>query len=318
MHEKLKRGLGTLAGMKRLIINADDFGLAPGVNRAIVELQQAGALSSATLMANGPYFSPAVYMAFAQPGLAVGCHVVLVDGSPCLRPGEVPSLLDPQDPSSFRITAGSFVTDLLRGRIQGKEIEAEAVAQIRRIQSSGLTVSHIDSHKHLHAFPRVLAPLLRAARHCGVHCIRNPFEPGWSLRATRNGGTVRRLQVHLMGSQRETFCRMIKEHAMCTADGSIGLLATGVLDGSVLRSLLRAMPEGTWELVCHPGYIDSALEQARTRLRAARETERSALLDVIPQALRNDETLNLIDFHKLGSEGFQLEERGNNLRSLRG
>ena len=82
--------------MKRLIVNADDFGLAPGVNRAIVELQQAGALSSTTLMATAPYFSPAVYLAFAQPALSVGCHIVLVDGSPLLRPDEVPSLLDPR------------------------------------------------------------------------------------------------------------------------------------------------------------------------------------------------------------------------------
>jgi predicted glycoside hydrolase/deacetylase ChbG (UPF0249 family) len=318
MHEKVKWALGTLAEMKRLIINADDFGLAPGVNRAIVELQQAGALSSTTLMATGPYFSPAVYMAFAQPGLAVGCHVVLVDGSPCLRPVEVPSLLDPRDSSTFRMTVGRFVSDLLRGRIRGKEIEAEAIAQIRRIQSSGLTVSHIDSHKHLHAFPRVLAPLLRAARHCGVHCVRNPFEPRWSLRATRTGGTVRRLQVQLMRSQRRTFCRLTREHAMCTADGSIGLLATGVLDDAVLRSLLRAMPEGTWELVCHPGYIDSALEQARTRLRAERETERNALLEVIPEALRNDEELKLIDFHRLGSEGSQPGDKNNKVRFLSG
>ena len=318
MHENLRRALGTLAEIKRLIINADDFGLAPGVNRAIVELQQAGALSSTTLMATGPYFSPAVYLAFAQPGLAVGCHVVLVDGSPCLRPVEVPSLGDPHDSSSFRVTVGSFVSDLLRGRIRGKEIEAEAIAQIRRIQSSGLTVSHIDSHKHLHAFPRVLAPLLRAARHCGVHCVRNPFEPRWRLRATRTGGTVRRLQVQLMRSQRRTFCRLTREHAMCTADGSIGLLATGVLDDAVLRSLLRAMPEGTWELVCHPGYIDSALEQARTRLRAERETERSALLDVIPEALRNDEELKLIDFHLLGSERSRLGDRNNKVRFLSG
>jgi predicted glycoside hydrolase/deacetylase ChbG (UPF0249 family) len=318
MHEKVRRALGTLAEMKRLIINADDFGLAPGVNRAIVELQQAGALSSTTLMATAPYFSPAVYMAFAQPGLAVGCHVVLVDGSPCLRPVEVPSLLDPQDSSSFRVTVGRFVSDLLRGRIRGKEIEAEAIAQIRRIQSSGLTVSHIDSHKHLHAFPRVLAPLLRAARHCGVHCVRNPFEPRWSLRATRTGGTVRRLQVHLMRSQRRTFCKLTREHSMCTADGSIGLLATGVLDDVLLRSLLRAMPEGTWELVCHPGYIDSALEQARTRLRAERETERNALLDVIPEALRNDEELRLIDFHRLGSEDSQLEQRNQKVHFLSG
>jgi predicted glycoside hydrolase/deacetylase ChbG (UPF0249 family) len=286
--------------MKRLIINADDFGLAPGVNRAIIELQQAGALSSTTLMATAPYFSPAVYMAFAQPALAVGCHVVLVDGSPCLRPSQVPSLLDPADPSSFRATVGSFLGDLLRGRVREQEIEAEAIAQIERIQSSGLTVSHIDSHKHVHAFPRVLAPLLRAARHCGVGCVRNPFEPWWSLRATRPASAWRRTQVHAMGTQRRGFSRLTRKHGITTADGSIGLLATGILDDAVLRSLLRAMPVGTWELVCHPGYNDDALEQVRTRLRTSRETERSALLEVIPEALRSDSKMALIDFHQLG------------------
>jgi predicted glycoside hydrolase/deacetylase ChbG (UPF0249 family) len=300
MHRNPTWSLGTLAEMRRLIINADDFGLAPGVNRAIVELQLAGALSSATLMANGPFFSPAVYMAFAQPALGVGCHVVLVDGSPCLRTAEVPSLVDPRNPSSFRTTVGSFFADLLRGRIREEEIEAEAVAQIRRIQSSGITVSHIDSHKHVHAFPRVLAPLLRAARQCGVRCVRNPFEPWWSLKATRPAGTVRRMQVHVMRTQGRAFSRMTREHDMITADGSMGLLATGVLDESVLRSLLQAMPSGTWELVCHPGYSDRALDEARTRLRASREVERSALLAVIPDALTNDSGLALIDFHQLG------------------
>src|SRR5271156_4452479 len=226
--------------MKRLIVNADDFGLAPGVNRAIVELQQAGALSSTTLMATAPYFSPAVYLAFAQPALSVGCHIVLVDGSPLLRPDEVPSLLDPRRRASLslRPTVGSFLRDLMRGRIREQEIQAEAVAQIRRIQSSGVTVSHIDSHKHLHAFPRVLAPLLRAARQCGVGCVRNPFEPWWSLKATRSAGTVRRLQVHAMRSQRGVFARLTKAHGMTTTDGSMGLLATGILDERVLRSLL--------------------------------------------------------------------------------
>ena len=87
---------------------------------------------------------------------------------------------------------------------------------------------------------------------------------------------------------------------MLTADGSIGVLATGSLDEEVLRSLLQAMPEGTWELVCHPGYRDRALEQAHTRLLASRDTERSALLEVIPEALRNDPELSLIDFHQVG------------------
>ncbi len=288
--------------MKRLIINADDFGLAPGVNRAIVELQHAGALSSTTLMATAPYFSPAVYLAFAQPALSVGCHIVLVDGTPLLRPDEVPSLLDPRRPAAFslRSTVGSFLRDLMRGRIREQEIEAEAVAQIRRIQLSGVTVSHIDSHKHIHAFPRALAPLLRAAKQCRVECVRNPFEPSWSLRATRGSSAWRQAQVHAMRSLRRAFLRLIAEHGMLTADGSIGVLATGSLDAHVLRSMLRAMPSGTWELVCHPGYSDRALEQAHTRLVASRETERSALLEVVPEAVSQDSELSLTDFHRVG------------------
>jgi predicted glycoside hydrolase/deacetylase ChbG (UPF0249 family) len=300
MFTNMSWSLVTLSAMKRLIINADDFGLAPGVNRAIVELQEAGALSSTTLMATAPYFSPAVYMAFAQPRLAVGCHVVLVDGSPCLRKDEVPSLLDPRDRSGFRSTLGGFFADVLRGRVREQEIEAEAIAQIRRIQSSGLTVSHIDSHKHVHALPRVLAPLLRAARQCGVLRVRNPFEPRWSLRATRAASAWRRTQVRAMATQRRGFLRLVAQHGMITADGSIGLLATGILDAAVLRSLLQAMPPGTWELVCHPGYNDPVLDQARTRLRASRETERGALLEVVPEALKDDPSLALIDYHQLG------------------
>ncbi len=301
MLEKQGWSLGTLREVKRLIINADDFGLAPGVNRAIVELQQAGALSSTTLMATAPYFSPAVYLAFAQPALAVGCHVTLVDASPCLHPGEVPSLLDPKRPGSslLRATVGSFLRDLLRGRIREHEIEAEAIAQIRRIQTSGLTVSHIDSHKHIHAFPAALAPLLRAAQQCGVDGVRNPFEPAWSLRATRQAGAWRRAQVHAIGTQRRAFLKLTAQHGMTTADGSIGVLATGSLDEVVLRSLLEATPAGTWELVCHPGYNDPALQQAHTRLLVSREVERAALLEVVPETLRNDPGLALIDFHQL-------------------
>ena len=292
--------LVTLPKVKRLIINADDFGLAPGVNRGVIELQQAGALSSTTLMATAPYFSAAVHLAFAQSSLSVGCHVILVDGSPCLRPGEVPSLLDPRNPTLLRPTVGQFLRDMLRGRIRPQEIEAEAIAQIRRIQSSGLTVSHIDSHKHVHAFPQVLAPLLRAARQCGVVCVRNPFEPGWSLQATPSAGALRRAQVYAMRTRWHSWARLTAEHGCITTDGSTGILATGVLDEQVLRSLLHAMPDGTWELVCHPGYCDSALEQAHTRLLASRDVERSALLEVIPEELQNDPELTLIDFHQLG------------------
>ena len=301
---KRNRSLVTLPAVKRLIINADDFGLAPGVNRAVLELHRAGALSSTTLMANGPSFGHAVHMAFAQPGLAIGCHVVLIDGSPYLHPDEVPSLLDPSRPASswLRPTVASFVRDLLRGKIREQDIQAEAIAQIRRIQSSGFTVSHIDSHKHLHAFPRALAPLLRAAQYCGVSCVRNPFEAAWSARVTRPAGAWRRLQVKAIGTQHRSWCKVIAEYGMHTTDGAVGVLATGILDQRMLRSLLTALPEGTWELVCHPGYNDSDLQQARTRLLASREVERVALLKVVPEVLRKNADVVLIDFHRLGGK----------------
>ncbi|MGC2635592.1 MAG: ChbG/HpnK family deacetylase, partial [Acidobacteriaceae bacterium] len=165
-----------------LLINADDFGLTPGVNRSVAELHQAGALTSATLMATGAYFEDAVRVARANPTLEVGCHIQLVDGAPALLPAQIPSLCP--DGRQLRVTLTELVRDLYLGRVLTPEIEAEATAQIRRLQDAGVRVSHIDTHKHTHVFPRILRPLLRAARACGIGAIRNPFEPAWARRAT--------------------------------------------------------------------------------------------------------------------------------------
>jgi chitin disaccharide deacetylase len=303
-------GLDTLSPVKRLIINADDFGLTPGVNRAIVELNTAGVLSSATLMANGPFFAEAVHLGFAQTTLAVGCHVVFTDGTPVLPPSEIPSLMDPGEPAGnssgrspgrFRPTVGAFVSDLLRGRIRGAELEAEAIAQIRRIQSSGLHVTHVDTHKHTHVFRHVLRPLLRAARQCEVRAVRNPFEPIWSVRATPRAGWLRWVQVHALRAACMGFDRIARQMGVSTTDGAIGLLATGTLDRALLRSLLGAIPDGTWELVCHPGYQDRALEETATRLRASRDIERKALLEAVPLVLSREHDFSLINFGELGA-----------------
>lgn len=272
--------------MRRLIVNADDFGLTPGVNQAVMELNRASALSSATLMAMSAQFEQAVSFAGQLPGLGVGCHVVLVDGAPALPASKIPSLMGTpgQNQSAFRATLGSFVTDLLRGRIADGDMEAEATAQIRKLQQAGIRVTHLDTHKHTHMFPRVLRPLLRAALACGVKAIRNPFEPNWSLNATANAGHVRKMQVRLLRSQSTAFSEAVKQAGLLTTDGAIGVLATGTLDALTIRNLLAAMPDGTWELVCHPGYNDAALQQQRTRLLASRDVEREALLETIPHA----------------------------------
>lgn len=285
--------------MKRLIVNADDFGLTAGVNRGILELNQAGALTSTTLMATASATQSAVRAVQSQPSLGVGCHLIFVDGQPALPPDEIPTLLDPCNPSFFRPTLGRFVSDLLRGRIREADIEAEALAQIRKIQRAGVLVTHVDTHKHTHMFPRVLRPVLRAAMRAGINAIRNPFEPAWSRAATSNAGWGRRLQVCALNTQLRYFSSAVAQAGIATTDGALGVLATGTLDAPTLRSLLARMPSGTWELVCHPGYTDAALDSVRTRLTHSRETERAALLEVLPAAVASDPQLSLIHFGQL-------------------
>ena len=264
--------------MRRLIINADDFGLTPGVNQAVIDLHQASALTSTTLMAASACFQPAVDLAKQNTSLGAGCHVVLVDGTPLSAPEKISTLLDPASRvPAFRPTLMHFVQDLLLGRIDTRHIQLEAAAQIQHLQSSGIRVTHVDTHKHTHMFPRVLEPVIRAARVCGVHGIRNPFEPEWSVNATPRASTLRRLEVQLLRTMRPQFLALVREYEMATTDGCLGVLATGTLDAAAINAILDRMPPGTWELVCHPAYVDAELRATRTRLIDSRMVEVQAL-----------------------------------------
>ena len=268
--------------MRRLIVNADDFGLTHGVNRAIAELHRAGGLTSATLMAREKATGEAIEIALATPSLGVGCHIVLVGGEPVL-------------PGSFQPTMGAFLRRLISGRVDSAAIETEAGAQINLLQSRGLTLTHIDTHKHTHMFPAVLRPVLRAARKAGIRAVRNPFEPPWSLRATLNAPWIRRNAVRLLRALEPTFRRIVAEEGFTTTDGCLGISATGTLDLETLNSLLGKLPPGTWELITHPGYNDADLVAAGTRLLASRETEREAL-----PSINRINQVELIDFSGLG------------------
>jgi hopanoid biosynthesis associated protein HpnK len=277
----------------RLILNADDFGMTAGVNRAILELHRAGVLTSASLMARAAATDEAIELALAMPSLGVGCHVVLVDGEPVLRTQIVPTLVD-SSTGRFHPTLGAFLKLLFTGRIQSSEIEAETAAQIALLQSRGLRLTHIDTHKHTHIFPAVLRPVLRAARVAGIRAVRNPFEPAWSRRVTHGAPWIRRAEVRLLRLLEPAFRRIVAEEGFTTTDGAIGVLATGTLDTATASSLLLSLPEGTWELVTHPGYNDTDLAKAHTRLRASREAEREALLALYP-----GNEIELIDFSRL-------------------
>ena len=262
--------------MGRLIVNADDFGLTSGVNRAILELHLAGAVKSTSLMARAAAVDEAIDIARSTPTLGIGCHVVLVDGEPVLPPHQIPTLIDSRT-GRFRESLSTFLLHLFAGRIRATEIEAEVAAQITLLQRGGLRLTHVDTHKHMHIFPAVLRPVLRAARACGIRAIRNPFEPAWAIRATHGAALARVAQVSVLRSLEPVSRRIIAQEGFVSTDGTIAVAGTGILDAATLRSLLQKLPAGTWELVTHPGYNDASLTKVHTRLRASRDIERQSL-----------------------------------------
>lgn len=283
----------------RLIVNADDFGLTSGVNRAIREANERGIVTSATLMANSHAFAEAVQIGQSAPELGVGCHVVLIDGSPVSAPGDVPTLI--QDGTRhFHNSLPRFATLALRGRVDPAEIEREVTAQIRKIQNAGLTVSHVDTHKHTHMFPRVLHPILRAAQNCGVRAIRNPFESIKLRHLLHEPGSLRRwMEVRTLHGLSTKFRRAVADAGMVTTEGTLGIVATGTLGRRWLRLLIDHLPDGNWELVCHPGYNDGDLDKVRTRLRKSREEELRALTSSEIREWVSAKGIELISFRGL-------------------
>jgi hopanoid biosynthesis associated protein HpnK len=286
----------------RLIINADDFGLTPGINRSILELHRAGVLTSATLMATGPAFDDAVALALANPSLGVGCHIVLTDGTPALPPERIPTLIGP-DRKNFRTSLAGFAFALLSGNIREEDIVREAYAQITRLKQAGIPITHLDTHKHTHLFPRLANLLVQIAEGASIPAIRNPFEPAFT-RDLAHAGFKRRTQIRLLNSLESRFQRLpnISSRKIATTDGTIGVSATGNLNAATLAQILDALPpEGTFELVCHPGYNDRDLDRVTTRLRGHREIEMQALLSAIPARLAHPNAPTLIHFGSLAS-----------------
>lgn len=285
--------------MPRLIINADDFGLTSGVNRAIEEANLAGVVTSATLMANSQRFGEAVSLAKKLPGLATGCHIVLIDGEPLCS--GLASLAD--GTLRFKHSLKGFGLAAARKHLSQDEIQREAEAQIRKVQSAGLQVTHIDTHKHTHIFPHVLLPVIKAGKACGIRAIRNPFEPFrvWASTAvlSKPAMWMRAFEVTLLLKFEKAFGRIVHEEGFSTTDGSLGVIATGSLDQKVLLSTIEAIPQGTWELVCHPGYPDADLRGVGTGLLESRQVELEALRSKQTKQALETQGIQLISYSDL-------------------
>ena len=260
--------------MRRLIVNADDFGFTAGVNRAIVEAHTHGIVTSATLMATGSAFDDAVSRARRAPRLSVGCHVVLVDGRPVLDAAQLSSIASasassvPADSGHPRFRHGlkSFAARALTGRLNPAEIEAETSAQIRKLQSAGVAVSHIDSHKHTHLVPGVFRAVVKLAGEFGIPWVRLPLD------------TTVRLGRLSVAFGNHYYRRFAAGKNVKLTDHFLGYRLTGSLTEATFAQALRTIQDGTTEFMCHPGYLGDELKRARTRLKESRAKELAALI----------------------------------------
>ncbi len=251
-----------MTASRQLVVNADDFGFTRDVNEGIIEAHQRGILTATTLMANGDAFDDAVRRARENEGLDIGAHLVLIGGKAVADrdralPSSVPRLL----------------AAIAARRIN---IYKELAAQVRRILETGIRLTHLDTHKHTHLAPPVLDGVVRVAEEFGIRWVRRPFDlpitaaragAKWDKRATSGG----------MAFLRGRFHRVLAQHKCRATDHFAGFQVTGRFRTQELAALLRALPEGSTELMCHPGHCREELRSARTRLKESREAELSAL-----------------------------------------
>jgi chitin disaccharide deacetylase len=287
--------------MKKLIVNADDFGFTRGVNRAVVRAFKTGIVTSTTIMANGDAFEDAVELALANPGLGVGCHLAVVGGLPVAPAAGVSSLVDSGGVLPRTLTRLMF--KLARGSVPTEELTREFRAQLERVAQAGIKLTHLDTHKHSHTHPRVMKALVLAAAEFGIKCVRNPFESPFSLTGARPLSDWSYLKQYALSAAISPgaiqFNRLVRENGLKTPDRFFGVKVTGMLDSSAIRSIMESLGEGTAELMCHPGEYDADLERAHTRLKRERERELEALSDPNLRRLADERGIELINYRGL-------------------
>ncbi len=253
----------------RLIINADDFGYSEGVTRGIAEAHAAGVVTSTSILANGIDFENAVHLARTYRALGVGVHLNLVQGRSLIR---VPSLTDPATNEFYPLATQALRA--MTGRIDARELDSECRAQIARVREAGLTITHLDSHRHAHAMPGIFPVVSRVAREAGIRAIRIPREP-LRMRAFDGVATVRKL---VLGLSLRAVRALPLRAPLVTTDHFRGIsLQGGSHFAGRVRRVLDTLGAGSTELMVHPGHVDASLA-AQDSYTAPRSIELAELL----------------------------------------
>lgn len=287
--------------MKQLIVNADDFGLAESINRGIALAHTDGILTSASLLANACAFQHATVLARQLPRLSIGVHLNLSQGKPVSPEIQVSTLLNKK--GMLHLAPLPLWIRILTGRVRLEHIECELRAQIRKVFEAGITPTHLDGHLHVHVLPQLSSLLVSIAREFRIQYVRCPVEDVaaalpllWSTTGPGIAAMKRSAISYAVSSFGESLRGQLRAVGLTCSDAFLGLSHTGFLNGKSLLKLLAIVPEGTTELMCHPGYNSRDVTAFGGELTAERESELTALI--------SPEIKHALDMFKIGLTNF--------------
>jgi predicted glycoside hydrolase/deacetylase ChbG (UPF0249 family) len=258
---------------RRLIVTADDFGLTEGVNRAIIRAHREGVVTSASLMVNGGAVASAIALARDNPTLDIGLHLNLTNKpfALAMKPGD-------------------------RG------LEQAIRSQIETALKTGLTISHLDGHKHVHVIPAVLKMVYRLTQEYGIRAVRtmNAKTPRLARLIRRNPDSRRAiLKQYMFAGGARLVWRLRSQKVMSGPDNFYGITETGFLDLPAFADIIQDLAPGTHEVMCHPGYVDADLRKTPTRLLEQRERELGMLTSRETRHLLEEAEVQLVSYRDL-------------------
>lgn len=275
---------------KRLLVNADDFGLSPAINAGIIRSHLDGIVVSTSMVASGAAFDEAAQQASLYPALGVGVHLTLVEENAVAPPPKIPSLAPN---GMLPRTYGELVKKVLSAQIRISDIEREFRAQIEKCLAAGLNPTHLDSHQHTHALPLLFPLVVRLANDYAIRGIRIPR--GWpTLRDVSAPRFAGKCALCLFAHSDAVLFPM---KSRLTTRRFAGLFETGNLTEQSLLRILNGLQAGTTELVCHPGYAD--LSGPYEKWGARRELELATLTSASIQDAIRAQGIEIINYRQL-------------------
>lgn len=240
--------------MKNIIVNADDFGRHALINRAVEFAFDKGCLKSATLMAGGIAFEDAVGLAKRLGGLGVGIHFTLTNGNPILPPKEIPSLVTEE--GIFHADYVTFLKKYFSGKISLAEVRSELAAQLCKVRRADLTLTHVDSHQHVHHVPGIVEIVLDLAEAAGIRSMRVADTKIFDGKLDSLGKFVGRLGL---GSLAKFTAHAAHKRHFSTPEHFAGIVAGESVDEAFILRLIDTCNDGTTEIMLHPGTNNQTL-----------------------------------------------------------